>query len=291
MMAEETFLSLLPFLNVVPEGGFWLSCLYEPTLHPQLNRFLSLIPSDQRKKVWFTTNLTRTLSSEQLTGWAESRIHHINVSLDTTDPELFGVLRKNGRYDVFERNLNTLAEVLDRHPDAPKLRFITVAFRSNMSEIPALVQRARDQWHACDHEVRFAFNVGHIPDEFRREHFMTAEDWSMLSDALAKIDAPHTVSYPPRTGISKTRPSRSTRRVCTRPSSAVATCAPAAAQAALRAGRLAHDRGHGDSFPRQCEGSGGPGCLLPHEAVRSMISETSVPQGSSYAVRSRHSLR
>ncbi len=62
------------------------------------------------------------------------------------------------------------------------------------------MQRARDQWHACDHEVRFAFNVGHIPDEFRREHFMTAEDWSMLSDALAKINAPHTVSYPPRTG-------------------------------------------------------------------------------------------
>ncbi len=126
MMAEESFLSLLPFLSVVADGGFWLSCLYEPTLHPQLNRFLSLIPSDQRKKVWFTTNLTRTLSSEQLTGWAESRIHHINVSLDTTDPELFGVLRKNGRYNVFERNLNTLAEVLDRHPDAPKLRFITV---------------------------------------------------------------------------------------------------------------------------------------------------------------------
>jgi len=41
LMSEETFVGLPTLIRSVPEGGFWLSCLHEPTLHPRLNRVSS----------------------------------------------------------------------------------------------------------------------------------------------------------------------------------------------------------------------------------------------------------
>src|SRR4051812_7839255 len=54
LMQEDTFRSLLRLAPAVPEAGFWLSCLHEPTLHPRLAEYLSWIPIDQRRKFWFT---------------------------------------------------------------------------------------------------------------------------------------------------------------------------------------------------------------------------------------------
>jgi hypothetical protein len=50
LMSEETFVSLFRLIRSVPEAGFMLSCLHEPTLHPRLNDFIELIPRDCRKQ-------------------------------------------------------------------------------------------------------------------------------------------------------------------------------------------------------------------------------------------------
>jgi hypothetical protein len=41
LMSEETFVGLPTLIRSVPEGGFWLFCLHELTLHPRLNRVSS----------------------------------------------------------------------------------------------------------------------------------------------------------------------------------------------------------------------------------------------------------
>ena len=119
LMDEPTFRALLRLAPAVPEAGFWLSCLHEPTLHPRLAEYLGWIPVEQRRKFWFTTNLARPLPDSLIEAIARSGIHHVNVSLDTFDEPLFAILRKHGRLSVFRNNLERLIEQLRRTPGAP----------------------------------------------------------------------------------------------------------------------------------------------------------------------------
>ena len=200
LMSEETFRALLRLIGSVPDEGFWLSCLHEPTLHPQLNRFLELIPVGARKKVWFTTNLARPLTESTFEGWAQSGIHHINVSVDSMNPDLFATLRRFGRYEVFKRNLDLLARVFRRFTDRPRLRYITMAFKSNLDEIPRIVEYSNEHWLAFENEIRYTYNVSHITDEFRREHYLDRRDWNSLTAALEKLPYRYSVAYPPQDG-------------------------------------------------------------------------------------------
>jgi hypothetical protein len=196
LMTEETFLRLLRLIRHVPQGGFWLSCLHEPTLHPGMDYFLSLIPPNSRKKVVFTTNLARPLPERTFEAWVASGLKHINISCDTMDPELFAVLRKFGKDSVFESNLRSLARVFQRHANRPALRYITIAFRSNVSEIPDLVRRCHEEFLASECEIRSVYNTRNIPDEFRQAEFLGPKDWPMLTAALANLPYRYTVCYP-----------------------------------------------------------------------------------------------
>jgi organic radical activating enzyme len=204
LMTEETFISLLRLIRSVPEAGFWLSCLHEPTLHPKLNRFIELIPRDCRKKVWFTTNLAMPMKEEVFEGWAHSGLHHINVSLDSMNPELFAVLRKFGRYHVFEANLDRLAKVFKKVPEAPKMRYITMAFQSNLEEIPRIVEHSHQHWLSSENEVRYTYNVEHITDQFRKDHYLNRDDWPALTARLQALPYHSVIAYPPDDGYEET---------------------------------------------------------------------------------------
>ena len=184
LMDEPTFRSLLRLAPAVPEAGFWLSCLHEPTLHPRLADYLSWIPVDQRRKFWFTTNLARPLPDALIAAFAQSGLHHINVSLDSFDEKLFAILRKHGRVAVFRNNLERLVEQCRRTPGAPALRYITMAFRSNLHEIPAMVRWMNESGNASEVEIRYTFNTANITDDFRREHFLRPEEWDVLRASL-----------------------------------------------------------------------------------------------------------
>jgi MoaA/NifB/PqqE/SkfB family radical SAM enzyme len=204
VMSDETFQRLLGLIRSVPTAGFWLSCLHEPTLHPRLNQFLEMVPRDCRQKIWFTTNLAKPISEETFIAWANSGIHHINVSLDTMNDELFAVLRKFGRYKIFHQNLDRLAKVFRQYPDAPKLRYITVAFRSNFDEIPKIVEHSHTHWLSTENEIRYTYNVAHIVDEFRREHYLRKDDWPVLTERLAQLPHKYVIAYPPEDGYEET---------------------------------------------------------------------------------------
>jgi len=56
-MDPAAFASTLRLAPLTTLGNFWLSCLHEPTLHPQFEALLDGIPQEQRRKVFYTTNL------------------------------------------------------------------------------------------------------------------------------------------------------------------------------------------------------------------------------------------
>ncbi len=165
---------------------------------------LAMMPEDVRGKVFFTTNLARPLKEADFEAWARSGLHHINVSLDTLVPERFAVLRKFGRFDVFAANLDRMAAVFRRTPGAPALRYITMAFKSNLDEIPEIVTVSRDRWLSTENTIRYTFNVAHITDEFRRREYLAPEDWASLTQQLEATGAPFVISHPPADGYEAT---------------------------------------------------------------------------------------
>ncbi|HEY7502033.1 MAG TPA: radical SAM protein [Vicinamibacterales bacterium] len=187
LMTEETFRALIRLAPAVPEAGFWLSCLHEPTLHPKLGDFINLIPRDQRRKFWFTTNLTRPLPDTLIDTIADSGIHHINVSFDSFNDELFAMLRKHGRLKMFRQNLDRVVDRFKRTPGAPFIRYITMAYRSNMGEIPEMVRWMNESGNAHEIEIRYTFNTANIAEEFRREQFLRPEDWTALENNLRAL--------------------------------------------------------------------------------------------------------
>ena len=81
------------------------------------------------------------------------------MSLDTLVPERFAVLRKFGRFDVFAANLDRLAAAFRRTPGAPALRYITMAFKSNLDEIPEIVRVSRERWLSTDNTIRYTDHI------------------------------------------------------------------------------------------------------------------------------------
>jgi MoaA/NifB/PqqE/SkfB family radical SAM enzyme len=204
LMAEETFRKLVQLAPSVLDGQFYLSCLHEPTLHPRLNEFLALIPEPSRRKMFFTTNLARPLKAADFEAWAHSGLHHINVSLDSLDPERFARLRKFGRFEVFQANLDLLTQTFARVPEAPPMRFITMAFASNFEEIPEIVRVSRERWRSSENEIRYTFNVAHITDEFRQNEYLHKADWDVLTERLQALGGkPVMICYPPADGYEK----------------------------------------------------------------------------------------
>jgi molybdenum cofactor biosynthesis enzyme MoaA len=187
LMKDQTFSNLTRVLGAVAPQGFWLSCLHEPTLHPRLANLIELIPEEHRTKTWFTTNLARPLATTEFERWTAAGIHHVNVSFDTRDPQLFSYLRKHGRFHVFQENVRRLVTAVRNQQSPMLLRFITMAFQSNYRELPELVRFCHEQCGAFECEIRYTFNMTHIADEFRRTEYLRREQWAELDSILSAL--------------------------------------------------------------------------------------------------------
>jgi molybdenum cofactor biosynthesis enzyme MoaA len=208
LMTEETFRALIRLAPAVPDSGFWLSCLHEPTLHPRLGDFIELIPRRYRRKFWFTTNLTRPLPDALIDTLAASGLHHINVSFDSRDEALFAVLRKHGRLKVFLQNLDRVVSAFRRSRHAPAIRYITMAYRSNTDEIPDLVRWMNESGLASEVEIRYTFNTSNIPDDFKRDHFLQNADWADLRSRLEALPYTNWLLCAPPEGYDDQTPTR-----------------------------------------------------------------------------------
>lgn len=197
LMSEQTFQQAMKLTHLVSDGMFHLSCLHEPTLHPRMAELLRMVPKDQAHQFFFTTNLARPLKDEDFEAWANSGIRRIQISIDSLDPEVYPVLRKHGRLNVFQDNLSRLVHIFRSHPKPPELHYITVAFKSNMAEAPELVRKTGELYLASRHEVRSIYDTEHISDAFRQAQYLDQASWDQLCNRLSTL--PYPVVIAPRT--------------------------------------------------------------------------------------------
>jgi Radical SAM superfamily len=178
-------LRLLPYTSL---GNFWLSCLHEPTLHPKFEKLLGMIPQDQRRKIFYTTNLAKKMPQSYYEFLAESGLHNLNISVESFDPEIYEKMRKGARHRIFSVNWDIMLEAFARGSAPPKVRYIIMAYRSNLAELPTLVRRLRDEKHAWQVEIRYTYPERHIPAAFSAAEFLNEADWTWLRVQLAGYD-------------------------------------------------------------------------------------------------------
>jgi len=186
LMSWETYRRALELLPQMPRGGFWLSCLHEPTLHPQFVEMLEAVPDCFRDRISFTTNLSKRLSDDTLERIANSGVNHIRVSFDSREPNIFAELRKGAKFEIFEQNLSRLTAFMRVSPRRPWLHLITMALKENYLDIPALVRHGRDNFGANSHEVRFPYYLPHIA-RWGSEHMLAPNEWAELEQALVPL--------------------------------------------------------------------------------------------------------
>jgi MoaA/NifB/PqqE/SkfB family radical SAM enzyme len=197
VMSEATFDSALRLIPYVTDGNFWLSCLHEATMHPELMRFIDRIPLQWRRKVMYTTNLARPMPDAYFDALADSGLHHLNISLESLDPEIYERMRKGARWRIFAKNWDRLLQAIRAGSNPPRLRYNIMAYRSNLAEIPGLVKYLCDERLAWQVEVRHTFDVEHIPADFRDAEFLGDDGWAWLTEQLSAYSAEDVLLIPP----------------------------------------------------------------------------------------------
>ena len=155
-MTRETYLKALQLLPHANRDGYYFSCLFEPTIHPQMCEFLGMLPRQYRDRVFFTTNLVRPLSDDELEAICSSAVDYVNVSLETYDDDLYHQLsgtKKSAFYD----NLQRFGAIAQRK--GFRIRLITMLLRSNAGEMVELVRRAHETVHPIWHEIRTPYVI------------------------------------------------------------------------------------------------------------------------------------
>ena len=152
-MDVETFSKIVEVLPLVSNEGFHFSCRYEPTINPKLLDLLEAIPASCRDKAFLTTNLAVPLSNNALDRLSNVNLHHINISIETFNPETYHQLC-GGKFETFYRNLTQLAAIFKEARDPPKIRFITMVLKINCQELFDLALRCHREFLACEHEFR-----------------------------------------------------------------------------------------------------------------------------------------
>jgi MoaA/NifB/PqqE/SkfB family radical SAM enzyme len=183
LMKKETFSKIVEIMPLV-RHKIYLSCNFEPTLHPEFAEFVHMIPAESRKKCFFTTNLSAKISDKTIDELGRSGLHYINISLDSFDPAVFESLRKGAHHHNFMNNLDRLCHAFAQMPDAPSLRYITMVFKQNVKEIPSILEKCHEKYLASENEFR---NSPDMPlNKWPAEHAISDSDWKDLREELEK---------------------------------------------------------------------------------------------------------
>jgi len=194
-ISDETFSKLIELIPLAMAGSFFLSCLFEPTIHPDFVRLIQRIPSSGRSKVFFTTNLARRLPIETFQALSESNIHHINISVESLEPSIYEELRRGARFGTFMDNLEDLASVFGKNPTAPRIRYVSMVFQQNLSGLEDLVSACHENYLAEFHELRTPFRCASpcMGEEWIGQSAISEKEWGELVKAFSKLPFPTTL--------------------------------------------------------------------------------------------------
>jgi len=189
VMDEATLDAALRFLPYVTDSNFWFSCLHEPTLHPELMRYIDKVPRAFRRKIFYTTNLARRMPDAYYAWLADAGLHHINISIESRVPEIYEKMRKGARFRIFQENWDALIEAASLHPDPTPIRYIAMVYRSNYRELPGLIKYLLEERRASLIELRYTFVLPWQPAAFCETEFLDPAGWLWLRDQLAGYSA------------------------------------------------------------------------------------------------------
>ena len=184
-MTDETFAAAIRLLPFVGPEGHWMSCLHEPSMHPNLTGFLRRIPREHAHVMTYTTNLAKRMPDAYFAALADSGLSNINVSIESRDPAIYERMRKGARYRIFMENWDKMLAAFAKGKAAPRLRYIAMAYKSNYREIPSLIEYLRGERNAWLVEIRDTYDVAHIEQSFRDAEYLERAEWMWLRDALA----------------------------------------------------------------------------------------------------------
>ena len=200
-MSDATFDAALRLVPYVTHGNFWLSCLHEATLHPKLVEFIDRVPREYRNKLFYTTNLAKRMPRSYFDFLGGSGVDHLNISVESLVPEIYERMRKGARHKVFLENWQAMLDAFERGSAPPRLRYIIMAYRSNVREIPQLVEQLRREKMAWQIEVRHTYYMSHIATDFRDREFLRTEEWAWLQEQLADYPTQEVLRLWPPDGV------------------------------------------------------------------------------------------
>jgi MoaA/NifB/PqqE/SkfB family radical SAM enzyme len=198
VMSDEVYGKALGLLPLVGAEQFWLSCLHEPTMHPKLTEYIQRIPRQYRDNIFYTTNVARRMPVAYYEALADSGLHHLNISIESRDPAVYERMRKGAKHRIFMESWDKLLEAFAQGSAPPRLHYIVLAYKSNLREIPELVRYLREERQGAMIDVRYTFDMQHIPGEFKEAEYLQEEDWVWLQSQLGQYSLDQvTLSLPP----------------------------------------------------------------------------------------------
>jgi radical SAM protein with 4Fe4S-binding SPASM domain len=121
-----------------------LSCAAEPLLHHQIGELLAITKSYGVPEIGMTSNgllFTEKTIDDMVTGG----MTHLIISIDGATKATYERIRKRGNFDKLIRIIRDINTAKERHASlTPVLKFNFVMMRSNIEELPAMVQLAHD---------------------------------------------------------------------------------------------------------------------------------------------------
>lgn len=185
VMTEETFEAALRLMPFTGDSNFWFSCLHEPTLHPRFAEFLAAVPAEHRKRVFFTSNFAKRMPPEYFALLANGGFGTLNISIESMEPAIYERMRKGARFRIFMANWDALIAAFAGGSAPPLLRYIVMVYKSNLAEVPALANYLLAERRADEIQLRFTFDLPHIPAAFRESEYVTESDWDWLAAQVA----------------------------------------------------------------------------------------------------------
>jgi len=185
MMTQETFDAVVRLAGKVTVGNFWFSCLHEPTLHPRFMDYIEQVPGQYRDRIFFTSNLAKRMPETFFNRLAASGVHHVNVSIESRDPAVYERMRKGARHRIFQENWDRLVKAFKDASAPPMLRYISLAYKSNLRELPDLVEHLLNERAGVQIEIRATYDFWHIGQTFRQSEYLDQAEWQWLRDRLA----------------------------------------------------------------------------------------------------------
>jgi MoaA/NifB/PqqE/SkfB family radical SAM enzyme len=117
---------------------------------------------------------------------ANGGFHTVNISVESLDPAIYERMRKGARHRIFMANWDALMAAFAVGTARPFLRYIVMVYKSNLAEVPSLVEHLLNERRADGIQLRFTFNVPHIPVEFSQSEFIDDADWDWLEAQVAR---------------------------------------------------------------------------------------------------------